>query len=69
MEIESSAKKSKQFNISMPINRGVKKSSDKIHFLLEFSDKNALLTIVDDYTDCRMTVVGKTPQISFSEAV
>ena len=53
----------------MPINKGVKKMSDTVHFLLEISDKNALLTIVDDYADCRMSIKGKTPQVSFAEAI
>lgn len=35
MEVESSVKKNKVFNISFPANRGAKRSGDsKIHFLL-----------------------------------
>ena len=70
MQIESSIKKNKVFNISIPANRGLKKASDsKIHFLLELTDKKALLTFVDDYVECNMAVKGKAPVLSFSEAI
>lgn len=68
LEIESSAKKNKIFTSALPINRGIKKSDSKIHFLLEITDKKSLLTIADDYCDFAMNIKGKN-QISISEAI
>ena len=43
----------------IPKNRGVKKNYENtLHFVIEFSKENSLLTVIEDYSDAKMTVRG-----------
>lgn len=63
MQIESKKKVNKVFTISIPANRGVKKSADsKVHFVFEMLDNKALLTLADDYVEGNMNIKGTALQ-------
>lgn len=60
ISMECSAKKNKKFGITLPINRGLRRTNDaKVHLLLEMTNERKMLTVADDYTDARMVIKGK----------
>ena len=59
IKMECSAKKNKSFGITLPLNRGPKRTNDaKIHLLLELTNERRMLTVADDYADARMIIKG-----------
>lgn len=55
--------------MSLPIHRGPRRSSDaKIHFLFEVTEKHTVLSLVEDYVDCRMNIKGKS-QLSVNDII